>query len=43
MRDLTVVRRNVCKHCKRQINGKAKLLGLALICPYCGKPSEEMM
>jgi len=32
----------VCKHCKKQINGKAKLVGLAFICPYCEKPSEEI-
>ena len=32
----------VCKHCKKQINGKAKLVGLTFICPYCEKPSENI-
>ena len=26
-----------------QIKGKAKLVGLTFICPYCEKPSEEMI
>ena len=32
----------VCKHCKKQINNKAKLVGLTFVCPYCEKPSEEV-
>ena len=31
----------ICKHCKKQIKGKAKLVGLTLVCPYCKKPCEE--
>ena len=33
----------VCKHCKKQINSKAKIIGLTVICPYCKKPSEEVL
>ena len=29
-----------CKHCKKQIKGKVKLVGLAFICPHCEKPIE---
>ena len=32
----------ICKHCKKQINGKAKLVGLTFVCPHCGKPSEDI-
>ena len=32
----------ICKHCKKQINGKAKLVGLSFVCPFCNKPSEEI-
>jgi DNA-directed RNA polymerase subunit RPC12/RpoP len=32
----------ICKHCKKQIKGKAKLIGLTIICPYCGRPSEDL-
>ena len=32
----------ICKHCKKQIKGKAKLVGLTFICPSCEKPSEEI-
>jgi len=35
-------RATICKHCKKQINGKTKLVGLTFICPYCEKPSEEV-
>ncbi len=30
----------VCKHCKRRDDGKAVLVGLSIICPYCKKPIE---
>jgi predicted RNA-binding Zn-ribbon protein involved in translation (DUF1610 family) len=33
----------ICKHCKKQINGKAKIIGLTFVCPYCGRPSEEFI
>ncbi len=33
----------ICKHCKKQINNKAKLVGLSFVCPYCGKPCEEVL
>jgi Zn finger protein HypA/HybF involved in hydrogenase expression len=36
------IRATICKHCKRQIKGKVKLVGLTSVCPYCEKPSEEM-
>ncbi|MBS3109719.1 hypothetical protein J4227_04280 [Candidatus Woesearchaeota archaeon] len=26
----------------RQSKGKVKLVGLTMVCPYCGKPSEEI-
>ena len=45
MRNTIVVKTSrtiVCKHCKKQINGKAKLVGLTFVCPYCEKPSEEL-
>ena len=29
----------MCKHCGKKITGKAKLAGLAFVCPYCGKPT----
>jgi hypothetical protein len=32
----------ICKHCKMRIKGKAKLIGLTIICPYCGKPGEDL-
>jgi len=32
----------VCKHCKKEIKGKAKLVGLTCICPHCEKPCEEI-
>jgi hypothetical protein len=32
----------ICKHCKKQIKGKAKLIGLAIICPYCKRPGEDL-
>jgi uncharacterized CHY-type Zn-finger protein len=32
----------ICKHCKKQIKGKAKLIGLTIICPYCERPSEDL-
>ncbi|MBN1386049.1 hypothetical protein JW968_03675 [Candidatus Woesearchaeota archaeon] len=31
-----------CKHCKKEMTGKTKLIGLASICPFCEKPSEEI-
>jgi hypothetical protein len=34
------IKTNICKHCKKQIKGNAKLVGLTIICPYCEKPSE---
>ncbi|MFC1768966.1 hypothetical protein ACFLZX_04345 [Nanoarchaeota archaeon] len=36
------IRATTCKHCKKQINDKAKLVGLTFICPYCEKPSEDI-
>jgi len=27
---------------KKPIKGKVKLIGLEVICPYCGKPSEDI-
>lgn len=33
--DLTVI----CRHCKRPVD-QAKLIGLSLICPLCGKPQN---
>jgi hypothetical protein len=36
------IKETICKHCKKQIKGKAKLVGLTFICPYCEKPSEEI-
>jgi len=36
---IKATRATVCKHCKKQINRKAKLVGLTIVCPYCEKPS----
>ena len=30
----------VCVHCHREIT-TIKLLGISVVCPYCGKPSDE--
>jgi len=31
----------ICLHCHKKIM-TAKLIGLSLICPFCGKPSDEL-
>lgn len=36
------IRTTICKHCKKEIRGKAKLVGLTFICPHCEKPSEDV-
>ena len=36
------IRTIICKHCKKQIKGKLKLVGLTLICPFCERPCEEI-
>jgi len=36
------IKKTICKHCKKQIKGNVKLVGLTFICPYCEKPGEEI-
>jgi uncharacterized CHY-type Zn-finger protein len=31
----------ICKHCKKRIKGNTKIIGLAIICPYCERPCED--
>jgi len=31
----------ICSRCHKKII-TAKIVGLSLICPFCGKPSEEL-
>ena len=33
---------SICKHCKKQIKDKAKLVGFSFVCPFCNKPSEDI-
>jgi Zn finger protein HypA/HybF involved in hydrogenase expression len=33
---------STCQHCKKRIKGNAKLVGMTIVCPYCGKPSENI-
>jgi len=30
----------ICFHCHREIN-TAKIIGMSIVCPICGKPSNE--
>ena len=32
----------ICVHCHKEFK-EAKLIGLSLICPYCGKPSDKLI
>ena len=32
----------ICIHCHKKFN-EAKLVGLSLICPYCGRPSDTSL
>ena len=36
------IKEMICKHCKKPIKKEVKLIGLEIICPYCGKPSEDI-
>ena len=32
----------ICVHCRKEFN-ETKLVGLSLICPYCGRPSDKSL
>ena len=40
---VTESKKMICKHCKKEIKKQVKLVGLTLVCPYCDKPSEELL
>jgi len=40
--DNMVKKTTICKHCKKEIEGKIKLVGLTSVCPHCEKPSEDV-
>jgi uncharacterized CHY-type Zn-finger protein len=32
----------VCVHCHKKFN-EARLMGITLLCPFCNKPSDELI
>jgi len=33
---------NICVHCNREIT-IAKVIGISVVCPFCGKPSDKIL